>query len=488
MPVRSILLTRRRAVLAGSAVLAGATGGGLAQARSGPLSAAQVDTLAKALADAPSHGFRKSEFVDAELAAAIKSGAVQAPGAQAKLKAAVLAYARAQRGQRLSPGQFLEEWSVRPAPYDPSGEFASAVSSNRLQAWLDGLPPRYQGYQALRKSLAAYRAIAADGGWEAVPGSDTPFTVGGSDPRTAALRKRLAAEDHEVQSDADQPDVFDPVLQQAIQRFQLRYGLRADGIVGAPTMEALNVPVGGRVLQIEANMERWRWLPRELPATRVQVNIAAAVLAVYRQGEPVMAMKAVAGKPEDQTPMLRSAISSIVLNPPWHVPDSIAKKEIWPKAHKDKAYLSRNQYQVIGGRLVQKAGPKSALGRFKFDFPNTFGVYLHDTPAQSGFGRASRLASHGCVRLEQPKALATLLLDDNASWPESRIDTTIEGDDTIRVPLSQTIPVYILYWTAFVDNSGQTQFRADAYDWDQKLMDLLNQARSRDSDSVNLTT
>ena len=312
--------------------------------------------------------------------------------------------------------------------------------------------------------------------------------MGASDPRVPALRKRLAAEDPAVQVDADPADVFDPALQQAVQRFQLRYGLKADGLVGAPTLEAMNVPVGGRILQIEANMERWRWLPRELPATRVQVNIAAAVLAVYRDGEPVMAMKAVAGKPEDQTPMLRSNISSIVLNPPWHVPDSIAKKEIWPKAHKDKAYLARNQYQVIGGRLVQKAGPKSALGRFKFDFANTFGVYLHDTPAQAGFGRASRLSSHGCVRLEQPKALASLLLDDNSSWPLTRIDTVIQGDDTIRVPLSQTIPVYILYWTVFVDNSGQTQFRADAYDWDQKLMDLLNAAKNRDSDSVNLTT
>lgn len=490
MTVRSPTPPHRRAVLAGSAALAGSA---LAVARSearagGVLSPAQADTLVKALADAPSHGFRRSEFTSPDLADAIKSGALQTPAAQTKLKIAILAYARAQRGQRLAASQFPEEWSVRPAPYDPTNEFNAAVASDRLQAWLDTLPPRYQGYQALRKSLAVYRAVAAKGGWEAVAGSDTVFTVGASDPRTPALRTRLAAEDASVQTAPDQPEVFDPALQQAVQRFQLRYGLRPDGLIGAPTLEAMNVPVGGRILQIEANMERWRWLPRELPSTRVQVNIAAAVLAVYREGEPVMAMKAVAGRPEDQTPMLKSDISSIVLNPPWHVPDSIAKKEIWPKAHKDHAYLARNQYQVIGGRLVQKAGPKSALGRFKFDFPNTFGVYLHDTPAQAGFGRASRLASHGCVRLEQPKALASLLLDDNSSWPGSRIDTVTHGDDTVRVPLSQTIPVYILYWTVFVDNSGQTQFRSDAYDWDQKLMDLLNASKTHDSDSVNLTT
>jgi murein L,D-transpeptidase YcbB/YkuD len=489
MAVRSSPLLHRRAVLAGSAALASSALAARADARGGAtLSQGQVETLSKALAEAPSHGFRKAEFTSSDLADSTKSGDLQTPAGQARLKAAILAYARAQRGGRLAASQFLEEWSVRPAPYDPTSEFNAAVASDRLQAWLDSLPPRYQGYQALRKSLAAYRAIASKGGWGTVPGSDTPFTVGASDARVPALRKRLMAEDGAVQTDVDQPEVFDPALQQAVQRFQQRYGLRADGVIGAPTMEALNVPVGGRILQIEANMERWRWLPRELPATRVQVNIAAAVLAVYREGEPVMAMKAVAGRPEDQTPMLKSDISSIVLNPPWHVPDSIAKKEIWPKAHKDHAYLARNQYQVIGGRLVQRAGPKSALGRFKFDFPNSFGVYLHDTPAQAGFGRASRLASHGCVRLEQPKALATLLLDDNANWPGSRIDTVIQGDDTIRVPLSQTIPVYILYWTVFVDNSGQTQFRSDAYDWDQKLMDLLNGAKTHDSDSVNLTT
>ena len=480
----------RRALLAGSAAVTAATlaGRGVARAARSGLSQGQVDTLVKALADAPSHGFRKTEFTPPDLADAIRAEALESPAVQARLKAAILAYARAQRGQRLRPSDFLAEWSVRPAPYDPEPEFTAALAADGLKPWLDSLPPRYQGYQSLRKSLLAYRAIAAGHGWATVPDADTPLTVGMSDPRVTALRTRLAAEDSGVEAAPGQPDVYDPALQTAVQRFQARNGLKADGEVGSPTLAVLNLPVGQRILQIEANMERWRWLPRQLPDTRVQVNIAAAVLAVYRDGEPVMAMKAVAGRPEDQTPMLHSNISDIVLNPPWHVPDAIARKEIWPKAHADKGYLARNQYHVVDGRLIQKAGPKSALGRFKFNFPNSFDVYLHDTPAQAAFGRTSRLASHGCVRLEQPKALANLLLQDNASWPAERIDTTIAGDDTVRVPLSQTIPVYILYWTAFVDNAGQTQFRADAYDWDHKLMDVLNAAKGRDSDTVNLTT
>ncbi len=480
----------RRALLAGSAALTAAilTDRGVAHAARGGLTPEQVDTLVKALADATSHGFRKSEFMSPDLADAIKAEALQTPAAQAKLKTAILAYARAQRGQRLRPSDFLAEWSVRPASYDPGPEFNAALTSDSLKPWLDGLPPRYQGYQALRKSLVTYRAISTAHGWGTVPEADTPLTVGMSDPRVTALRARLAAEDGGVEAAPTQPDVYDPALQAAVQRFQARNGLKADGEVGGPTVAVLNLPVGPRILQLEANMERWRWLPRQLPETRIQVNIAAAVLAAYRDGEPVMAMKAVAGKPEDQTPMLHSNISDIVLNPPWHVPDTIARKEIWPKAHADKGYLARNQYHVIDGRLIQKAGPKSALGRFKFNFPNSFDVYLHDTPAQAAFGRSSRLASHGCVRLEQPKALANLLLEGDGSWTPERIDTTVASEDTVRVPLSQTVPVYILYWTAFVDNSGQTQFRADAYDWDHKLMDLLNAAKGRDSDAVNLTT
>ena len=488
MPARSPAPPHRRAVLAGSAALTTLGVVGRAEAAARTFTPGQSDTLVKALADAPSHGFRRGEFTSPELADAIKANALDTAAAQAMLRTAILAYARAQRGQRVPLSAFPPEWSVRPAPYDPAPELARALAANQLPAWLDGLPPRYQGYQALRTSLAAYRGIAANHGWPTVPGADAPLALGLNDPRVAALRARLAVEDTALPATADQPDVFDAPLQAAVERFQKRCGLTADGEVGPPTLAALNAPVGERILQIEANMERWRWLPRELPATRIQVNIAAAVLAVYRDGEPVMAMKAVAGKPEDATPMLRANISSIVLNPPWHVPTSIATKEIWPKAHKDHGYLARNQYHVINGQLVQHAGPKSALGRFKFDFANPFGVYLHDTPAQAGFGRSMRLASHGCVRLEQPKALASLLLEDDASWPETRIDTVIQSEDTVRVPLAQTIPVYILYWTAFVDNSGQTQFRADAYDWDHQLIQLLNASKSRDSDAVNLVT
>jgi murein L,D-transpeptidase YcbB/YkuD len=220
-------------------------------------------------------------------------------------------------------------------------------------------------------------------------------------------------------------------------------------------------------------------MPRTLPPSRIQVNTAAAVMAVYEDNRPVLAMKAVSGRPDDATPMLHSIVESIVLNPAWHVPTGIAQKELFPKEHRNPGYFARNDFVVSrddngGVHLVQKAGPKSALGHFKFDFSNPFGVYLHDTPAHSGFARTSRLASHGCVRLEQPEALADLLLQGMDDWPPDRIHEIVQGDETLRVRLPRPIPVFILYWTAFGDGAGGVQFRNDGYDWDRKLLNLIS--------------
>jgi murein L,D-transpeptidase YcbB/YkuD len=459
---------------AGYRVIAG--GAALAQGgRSAPLSASQIESLAVALADASSHGFGAEEFGQSAVATAL---AAHDPTAPDQLRFAILAYARAQRGQRLAPADFPEDWAVRPAPYDPKPSFEAAVASDSLATWLAELAPPYEGYLALRTALAHYRDIASRHGWKPIP-DGPPLSLGASDPRVAALRRRLAVEDPTAPTGDDDPETFDQPLVAAVIQFQKRYGQVADGVVGPPTLQALNMPVGQRVLQIEANMERWRWMPRALPPSRIQVNTAAAVMAVYEDDRPVLAMKAVSGRPDDATPMLHSIVESIVLNPPWHVPTGIAQKELFPKERNNPGYFARNDFVVIrddsgGVRLVQKAGPKSALGHFKFDFSNPFGVYLHDTPAHSGFARTSRLSSHGCVRLEQPEALADLLLQGLDDWPPERIHEVTQGDETLRVRLPRPIPVFILYWTAFGDGAGRVQFRNDAYDWDRKLLNLIS--------------
>ena len=389
----------------------------------------------------------------------------RSPGDAALVRAA-LDHARAVHAGRLAPGDFQTDWGLRPQAYDPLPAFADAVRRDRLATWIASLPPPYAGYDNLSKGLATYRRIAAAGGWPTLAAGPN-LTTGASGARVAALRQRLAVEDKDVAATGDR---YDDDLLAAVRRAQRRYGLNPTGVVAAETLAALNVPAATRVRQIMANMERWRWLPEQLPKDRIQVNIAAAVLTVFDGDAPIASMRAVTGRPGDETPMLQSRIHSIVLNPPWNVPSSIADRELWPKERANPGYLKRNGYRVIatpdGGKRLQQASERSALGKFKFDFDNPYAVYLHDTPTQATFAKYSRLASHGCVRLEKPAALANLLLKDDPTWNGGEIEAAVDKGTTVRARLTTPMAVYLLYWTAFAGNGGQMNFRADPYDWD----------------------
>jgi murein L,D-transpeptidase YcbB/YkuD len=443
----------------------------------------QVALLERTLAESETHGFKRGEFSAKEADVLLQS---RDPGqrqqGQALLTSAILRYAAAVHSGRLPVGDFLHEWGMRPAAYDPGPDFSAAVAQDRLGPWLDSLPPPYTGYQALRGGLAVYRDIAAKGGWQPIP-EGPELKVGMTDPRVLALRARLAAEDPVVAAVAEGGPTFDAALAQAVMRAQKRYGLEPTGTVGKSTLINLNQPVGQRILQIIANMERWRWLPPQLPADRIQVNIAAAVLSVFHQDTPTLSMRAVTGRPGDETPMLYSQVQSIVFNPPWNVPSTIATKELWPKERAHPGYFKANDFVVIPtgegtNRLQQKAGPKAALGLIKFDFPNPYGVYLHDTPSRAKFESFSRLASHGCVRLQRPLVLAKAVLASNADWSPEAIDSTIASGKTVRAQLDQPISVFLFYWTAYVAPDGQVDFRNDPYDWDHMLMQRIDAVRS----------
>jgi murein L,D-transpeptidase YcbB/YkuD len=425
------------------------------------LRADQVALLQRTLAQAETHGFEHDAFAP--------SG-----NTQALLIAATLRYAQAVHAGRLGPDAFLYEWGLRPPPYDPAPDFVQAVQQDRLSAWLDSLPPPYTGYDALRRGLVVYRGIAEHGGWQTLA-AGPDLKLGMTDPRVVALRTRLAVEDP---SAAPGGPVFDAALAQAVMRAQKRYGLEPTGTLNKATLTALNVPVSQRVEQIIGNMERWRWLPQQLPADRIQVNIAAAVLTVFHDDTPTLAMRAVTGRPGDETPMLSSVISSVVFNPPWNVPSDIAQKELWPKERAHPGYLARNDFIVIhtpdgGTRLQQKAGDKAALGHVKFDFPNKYSVYLHDTPSHGTFSGYGRMVSHGCVRLEKPVVLANDVMQGDAKWTPGEITQTIASGDTIRAPLPKPISVFLFYWTAFATADGQVDFRGDPYDWDRALMQRI---------------
>jgi murein L,D-transpeptidase YcbB/YkuD len=440
------------------------------------LRADQIALLRRALDQAETHGFEHDQFAVPGLDDLLQSRDPTARRAgQDKLIETTLRYALAVHGGRLAQSDYLYEWGLRPATYDPEPDFDQAVAQDHLAAWLDSLPPPYTGYDSLRGALATYRGIAARGGWEAIP--DGPdLKPGERDPRLRALRARLAVEDTTLSPTG--PDLMDPALVQALERAQKRFGLDPNGVLGKQTLAALNTPVSERVGQIIANMERWRWLPAELPADRIQVNIAAAVLTVFHNDTPTLSMRAVTGRPDDETPMLESTIHSVVFNPPWNVPSTIATKELWPKERAHPGYFARNDFIVIKNpdgstRLQQKAGDKAALGHVKFDFANKYGVYLHDTPTHGTFGRYARMVSHGCVRLEHPVVLAKAVLDGDVKWTPDAIDSAIDAGDTVRAPLAKPISVFLLYWTAYVGPDGAANFRGDPYDWDHALMQRI---------------
>jgi murein L,D-transpeptidase YcbB/YkuD len=443
------------------------------------LKPSQWKLLQATLDQVDSHGFILGEFSAPGMAEMLgaSDAATRAQGGRL-LIAAVLRYAKAVKTGRLALADFPNDWGLRPAPYDPGPDFLAAVAADNIAGWLASLPPPYSGYQALRQGLINWRKAAVGGDWPAMPGGVKLTPASGADPRVSLLRHKLAALGYPVDS---AKAGWDASLTEAVMSFQRRHGMTPDGIVAASTLEAINVPPSVRERQIIANLERWRWLPPALPGDRVQVNIVAGVLTLFRGGAPVMSMRAVAGKIGDETPMLSSQIHSVVLNPPWNVPSSIASKELWPKERAHPGYLARAGYKVVtsGGssRIVQPAGPHSSLGQVKFDFQNPYGVYLHDTPTHGTFARDERLASHGCVRLERPVDLAKELLKDNAVWTPDAIDARIAGDDTTRVPLSQTIAVFLLYWTAYAGTDGQINFRADRYGWDELLLKLIGRGQ-----------
>lgn len=381
---------------------------------------------------------------------------------------AVLDRAKALSTGRIDSADFLDVWALRPVPFDPRPSFAKAVAEDRLAQWAAGLTPPYAGYEGLRVGLARYEAIRDTGGWPTLTAAATADTV----------RARVALEDSGVTR--DEP------LTAILQRAQRRYGLNPTGQLDTRTLAALNVPIDDRIAAIMANMERWRWMPRRFPVNRVQVNIAAAVLTMFEGDQPVASMRAVTGSPANATPMLASNIHSIVINPPWNVPMSIAKRELFPKG---RATLIRQGYKIIstpegGERIVQPAGPASALGRLKFDFANPFAVYLHDTPSRGKFSSYDRLASHGCVRLEKPVSLAERMV---AGDPElsGNIQTLIDTGKTQRVSLPQDVAVYLLYWTAFAGSDGMMSFRADPYGWDKLLAGKIEASSRRVDPTAN---
>jgi murein L,D-transpeptidase YcbB/YkuD len=367
-------------------------------------------------------------------------------------------------------------WCPPPPRIDVAAVLQTALDDRTVEETLPRLAVRHEGSIRLREALAVYRAIAGSGGWDVVP-SGRALRLGVDDPRVSALRRRLAREPVSIEPLRSPIDgrisLFDRDLDSLVRHFQSHHGITVDGIVGPETLRELNVSAADRARQIAVNIERWRWMPEDLGKSHVIVNIAAFRLDVIEGGRSVLTMKTVVGKDYTKTPFFAARITDVLVNPWWNVPDSIAIKELWPKQRSDPSYFGREHMVVSDGRIRQRPGPWNALGRLKFNLPNRYNVYLHDTPARSLFERPFRAFSHGCIRLERPMDLALYLLRDQPKWNAAAIERAIEAGAERSIPLTESEPVYILYWTAWVGDDGHMEFHRDHYERDAALAAAL---------------
>lgn len=396
----------------------------------------------------------------------------------------------------------LEEWHKEPAPVDVVGRVVKTMESDDRKELKRRLTPSHEGFKRLAAQLQAYQRLVDDGGWPTIPEVDTLEVGDDVDPDLfVALVGRLQAEgDLEPGTlpsidAAGDASLYSDVLANAVERFQARHGLTVDGKLGSKTRQAMNVAAVDRLRQIEANLERWRWLPDQLPPDRIEVNVPAFELRGYRQNVVELEMVVAVGKPSWATPIFEDEVLYAEVNPYWNIPPSIAADEVLPAIRKDPTYLQEQDMEVVAGwntddptladvdwtdpgsygvdyRIRQRPGAGNALGQIKFIFPNPHGVYLHDTPAQRAFERANRAVSHGCVRVAEPMKLADFLLP-NPDLEEVEVALD-EGGAPERVYLDEPMPVTLHYWTAFVDDQGTMHFRRDLYGIDEGVSELLD--------------
>lgn len=389
---------------------------------------------------------------------------------------------------RVDPESFDPEWIAVRREVDLVAVLNRAIADRRPRETLRALLPLHPGYGRLREALARYRGL------EDWPPVTAEMRTGDTAPEVVALRRRLLASGDLDAGDDSGGELFDAALEEAVKRFQDRHGLGSDGVVGAKTLTALAAPVAERVHQIELNLERWRWLPRDLGRRYVLVNIPGFTLQVIEDGNAVLAMRTVVGRSYRRTPVMSDTIKYLVINPYWEVPGTLATKDKLPEIRKDPEFLARQKFHVYQGwgsdqreidpagvdwqqvdgrnfpyRLRQDPGPLNALGRVKFMFPNKFDVYIHDTPSRELFRNSERAASSGCIRVEAALDLAEYLLRPVPGWDRTAIAKVVDSLETKTVPLPEPIAVHIQYWTAWVDAAGIVQFRNDVYERDSRL-------------------
>jgi murein L,D-transpeptidase YcbB/YkuD len=402
---------------------------------------------------------------------------------------------------RVPPAAVDTLWAPASSHLDLVNRLRVALDSDRIATAFDSLAPPQADAVRLRQALARYQTIAASGGWPVLPRGPA-LALSAIGQRVAVLRRRLEISGDLLTGGTD--TVFDLLLDSVVRLAQRRHGLIVDGVVGAATQAALNVPVRSRVLQLEVNLERWRWLPRSLGVRYILVNSAGFTLEVVDTGAMVFRTRVVAGRQDWPTPIVRGVLTDVTLHPAWNIPHEIAVREILPAIRRDTLFLAREGIHVLSDttaeaveldgraiawdsvsadafpyRLWQQSGPRNPLGRLRFEFANRFGIALHDTPNPELFEAMSRAFSHGCVRVADAEAFADLVLRDLPEWSAESLRAALADTVERHLVLPDPIPVYVDYWTAWVDDDGTVEFRPDVYGWDAKLAAALRRRAYR---------
>ncbi|HJQ11065.1 MAG TPA: L,D-transpeptidase family protein [Gemmatimonadaceae bacterium] len=453
----------------------------------------RTKAITTAILAANADGMRMEDYPIGELAQAIATlkqtknpTADQLATADVLLTASYVALGEDLMTGQIDPRTVQQAWHVNPEEENIDSALVRNLRYEQLDRALATMRPTDDDYAGLSKELQRWREIAVKGGWSAVPNAGDNLKPGAkaSPALLSAVRARLAAEGIAPAGDTARPAnsatstssttsaTYDAALAGAVATFQARHGINVDSALGKETIDAMNVPARYRLAQIAANMERYRWLPRSFGRRYIFVNVPAFRLEAYDSTGKALEMKVIVGQEyEDKaTPVFADSMETVVFRPYWNVPPNIAEKEIFPKG---PGYMASQNMETFndGGRrgVRQRPGPKNALGFVKFLFPNDFNIYLHDTPNHELFNKDVRAFSHGCIRLEKPTELAQWVL----GWPADKVEQSMrDGPDNRGVKIPQKIPVFITYFTTYINN-GQLYFGNDLYNRDDKLVPLV---------------
>jgi L,D-transpeptidase YcbB len=373
----------------------------------------------------------------------------------------------------IDPSKSGIDWRIAPGKANEERVLAGIIKGLKPSQVVAHLRPSIPQYDRMRTSLIRFQEVAARGGWPNVP--EGSYKAGGRAPGVSVLRTRLIAgldptEAALAQKGAADPTLFDADLQKAVEHFQGRHGIESDGGIGATTLRELNHAVEERIEELKLNLDRWRWLPDNLGERYLMVNIAGFEMEVVDKGRVVEHMNVVVGQTSWKTPVFADTMEHVVLNPYWNVPPSIYKAEILPHIEADPNWLASNNYERTNdGGVRQRPGPDNALGQYKFVFPNKDDIYLHDTPSGHLFSRVRRDFSHGCIRLERPEDLANLIVRLQTNRDPSTLASLAASGAERWIKLDRPLPVYILYFTAWVEEDGTVRFHHDVYGRDEQL-------------------